>query len=63
MISQKAIKEFQEIYFTEYGEMLSFDEAAATAESLIRLYKSVLKPSVHKGPYDESNDHTSTIAK
>jgi len=52
MLSKKAIEEFQEIYRIEYGEELSLDEATAKAESLLRLYKSVLKPSIYKGPYD-----------
>jgi len=63
MLTQEAIKEFQKIYFAEYGETLAFEQAAAKAESLLRLYKSVLKPSINKGPCDESNDHTSTITQ
>ena len=63
MLSKQAIKEFQDIYFTEYGEALVFEEAAARAESLLRLYKAVLKPSIHKGSHNESNDHTSSIAQ
>jgi len=61
MLPQKAIKEFQDIYFSQYGEALSFEEATAKAESLLRLYKSISKPSIHKGPCNESNDHTPTI--
>jgi len=55
--------QFQEIYFTEYGEALTLEEATTKAESLLRLYKSVLKPSDHKGPPNKSNDHTGTIEK
>jgi hypothetical protein len=63
MLSKQAIKEFQDIYFTEYGETLAFEKAAASAESLLRLYKAVFKPSIHKGSRNESNDHTSSIVQ
>ena len=38
MLSKQAIKEFQEIYFKEYGEALAFEEAAAKAESFLRFF-------------------------
>lgn len=63
MLSLKAIEEFQQIYFTEYGEALAFEEAATRAESLLRLYKAVLKPSVNKGVIHESTGNSSTIAQ
>lgn len=61
MLSKRAINEFQEVYLKEYGETLTFDEGAARAESLLRLYKAVLKPAVHKGIIHESTRNSSTI--
>ena len=63
MLSEQAIKEFQDIYFSEYGAMLAFDDAASKAESLLRLYKAILKPSTHKGVRNGAKDHTSSIAQ
>jgi len=63
MLSEQAIKEFQDIYFSEYGEVLAFDVAASKAESLLRLYKSVLKPSTYKGTRNESENNTSSITQ
>ena len=59
MITKEAIKEFQEIYFKEYGEALAFEEAAARAESFLRFFKAIVKPS-NKGSH---NDHPSTITQ
>ncbi|HLF18991.1 MAG TPA: hypothetical protein VI749_08930 [Candidatus Omnitrophota bacterium] len=59
MLSEQAIKEFQEIYFKECGEALAFDEAAARAESFLRFFKAVVKPSC-KGSH---NDHPPTITQ
>ena len=59
MITKEAIEEFQQIYFKEYGEALTFDEAAARAESFLRFFKAIVKPSI-KG---SNNDHPSTITQ
>jgi len=59
MLSEQAIKEFQEIYFKEYGEALAFEEAAAKAENFLRFFKAVVKPST-KGSH---NDHPSTVTQ
>jgi len=45
MLSQKAIKEFREIYFQEFGERISIEEATKQATNLIQLYKSTLSNS------------------
>ncbi len=63
MLSEQAIKEFQEIYFKEYGETLTFDEAAARAESFLRFFKAIVKPSINKGVCHGSKDLTSTITQ
>lgn len=63
MLSEEAVKEFQEIYFKEYGETLAFDEAAARAESFLRFFKAVVKPSTRKGACHGSKDHSSTITQ
>ncbi len=59
MLSKQAIEEFQEIYFKEYGEALALEEAAARAESFLRFFKAIVKPSI-KGSH---NDHPSTITQ
>ncbi len=61
MLSKEAIKEFQKIYFKEYGEELDFEEATAQAESFLRFFKTIVKPSNHKGICHGTKDHTSTI--
>ena len=60
MLDQQAIRKFKNIYFMEYGKELSFEDAAAKAESLLRLYKAVLKPSNYKGPSHGSKNNTSS---
>jgi len=47
MLSKQAIEEFKEIYFNKFGQRLSIEEATKKATNLIRLYKSVLRPSNH----------------
>ncbi len=49
MLSKQAIEEFQEIYFNKFGQRLSVEEATKKATNLIRLYKSILRPSSHDG--------------
>ena len=63
MLSPKAVKEFQEIYFKEYGEMLAFEEATARAENFLRFFKAVVKPSTIKDSYNESTSHSSSTAQ
>lgn len=53
MLSNEAIKEFQELYHKEYGVQLSTDQASALAEQLLRLVKSVLTTSNQKAPTHE----------
>ena len=40
-LSEKAIKEFQEIFKKQYGKEISYDEAAESARNLLGLYKIV----------------------
>ena len=47
MINKNEIKEFQNIYFREYGEMLTFEEASAKSERLLRLYKVIFLKKDH----------------
>jgi hypothetical protein len=63
MLSKEAIKEFQKIYFKEYGETLAFEEAAARAESFLRFFKVIVKPSNHKGTCYGSKNNPSTTAQ
>ena len=63
MLLKQAIEEFQEIYFKEYGEALAFEEAAAKAESFLRFFKAIVKPSIIKGSNNESTDHPSAITQ
>jgi hypothetical protein len=43
-LSKEAIKEFKEIYFKEFGEEISDQEAREEAESLISLFKIIYRP-------------------
>ena len=47
MLSQKAIEEFQTIYFQTYGKELSFAEATEQALRLIRFCKFALGYPIH----------------
>lgn len=44
MLSQQAVKEFQDIYQNEYGAALLPDQAALLGQNLLHLYKAMLKP-------------------
>lgn len=44
MLSKQAIEEFRVIYLKQFGKELSFADATKQANSLIRLYKTVLSP-------------------
>lgn len=55
MLSKQAIEEFRNIYFKEYGETLSFDEASQTACDFLHLYRAVFCPS-SETETNKSND-------
>lgn len=44
----QAIEEFKQIYFKQFGEMLSDDEARDKATRVFNLYKLLLKPTSNK---------------
>ena len=44
MLSDKAVKEYQEIYKREFGEELSDSGAREQAESFIRLFRLIYRP-------------------
>ncbi len=44
MLSKKDIQEYVTIYRNQYGKELSLADATKQANSLIRLYKTVLSP-------------------
>ena len=46
MPSSQAISEFKALYQTRYGIALSDDDAFERATSLLRLYKTVLEPTM-----------------
>lgn len=45
MLSNKAIKEYQEIYLKEFGEEIPFEEAKIQAENFISLIRLITKPT------------------
>ena len=51
MLSRQAIEKFKEIYFKEYGEALTFEDAAIRAESFLRFFKAIVKPSKIKSSH------------
>lgn len=59
-LSEKAIKEFKEIYFKEYNEMLSDEEAQEMGQRLISLFKVIYRPIPGK---DIPLNKTDTIPK
>jgi len=56
MLSKQAIEEFQDIYFQEFGQRLSVEEANDQALNIIRLYKTVLGRISYK-EHDEQEDN------
>ena len=62
MLSKQAIEEFQKIYLKEYGDALAFEEAAARAESFLRFFKAIVKPSI-KDSCNGSTGHSSATAQ
>jgi hypothetical protein len=45
MLSQQAISEFREIFFREYGQTLTDEEATEKANSLLNFYKVIFQTS------------------
>ncbi len=43
-LSQTAIKDFQQAYFTEFGINISQEEANSKGSALLRLFKQIYKP-------------------
>lgn len=43
-LPEKAVREFQEIYFKEFGEKLSYSEAEKMGQDLIGLFEIIMKP-------------------
>ena len=44
MLTDKKVKEFQKMYFEEFGKKISFDKTKESATNLIDLYKLIFKP-------------------
>jgi hypothetical protein len=53
-LSEKAIKEFKEIYFKEYNELLSDEEAQDKGQRLITFFKIIYRPIPDDEPYSDS---------
>lgn len=49
MISKKAIIQFQNIYYKEFGKRISFPEATKQAINLLKLYKAVINNPSSEG--------------
>lgn len=52
-LSKKAIKEFKEIYYKEFGRTISDEEAQEKGQSLLSLFKIIYRPIP-----TEKNDRT-----
>ena len=52
-LSKQAIEEFREIYYKEYGEWLSYEEAERVATGLIELMSVVYGPREYSTDEDE----------
>jgi hypothetical protein len=59
MLSEEAIKEFQQIYKSKSGIEIPHQKAAEKAYNLIRLYKAVLKPKNDEESPDLATHKTS----
>ncbi|MHA1877820.1 MAG: hypothetical protein ACTSUC_15370, partial [Promethearchaeota archaeon] len=54
-LSKKAIKEFKEIYFKEYGEKISDEVAREKGQRLLSLFKIIYRPIPED--YDEHDEN------
>ena len=45
LLPKQAIKEYQEIYFKEFGEKISYDEAQKQGLNLLMLLKLISQPT------------------
>jgi hypothetical protein len=48
-LSKKAIEEFREIYYQEYGEKISNEKARLVAEGLLLLFEVIYYPNQEDG--------------
>jgi hypothetical protein len=55
-LSKEAIKEFKEIYYEEFGERISDEEAQDLGESLLSLFKIIYRP-IPKSNKQNSKDN------
>lgn len=57
-LSKEAIKEFKDIYYDEFGERISDEDAQEMGESLLSLFKVIYRPIPNDGNQnirDEAN--------
>ena len=47
-LSKEAIEEFKEIYFKEFGEKISDEEAIGMGENLVSLFEIIYRPLPEK---------------
>jgi len=63
-LSKEAIKEFKEIYYKEFGERISDEEAQEMGASLLSLFKIIYRPVPKVGeqnPEDKNNKHPESV--
>ena len=61
-LSNKAIKEFKEIYYREYGKTISDEEAQEIGQRLISLFKIIYRPIPGRDIPVEDADSTPKIS-
>lgn len=54
-LSKEAIKEFKEIYYEEFGERVSDEEAQEMGGNLISLFKIIYRPILEAGEQNPGN--------
>jgi hypothetical protein len=55
-LTEKQVKEFQEIYKKEFGEEISYEKAYEKGTNLVQLFEAVFKPRENTEKKDKNKD-------
>ena len=57
-LSKRAIKEFKDIYYREFGKIISDEEAQEKGQSLLSLFKIIYRPIPPDNNDENDNKNT-----
>jgi len=62
-LSGKAIKEFKEIYYQEFGQKISDEQAQEMGANLFSLFKIIYRPLPKIGKHDDDNKSSKCLGR